>query len=189
MAEKSKGELTAEKILDATAHCIATHGIEKSSITRISEEAGVSRGLVAHYFPKKSKIFIRVILHIVEMAYAELGSIKSTPNSRSELREVMTRNLDFFLTRPDYLKCFVLFYYFCGVDRSARSLNTKLTTTGRKRIEVALKSAGISRKDLARSLHTKMVGAILQFYAVNEGLSRQDFRKRFIDEIEDEIRG
>ncbi len=182
MKKNSKGERSAQKILDATAHCIATVGIEKASVTRIAHEAGVSRALVAHYFPQKSKIFLQVIEHIVRKAYQEFGQAGDEDGAQS-LERVLTSNLNFFLGRPDYLKCFILFYYFCGLDRSYRALNTKLTVAGRMRIEKALRIEGRANKDLAHSIHAELVGAILQYYAVDERMDQSTYTKRFLQRI------
>jgi AcrR family transcriptional regulator len=187
-AKQSKGERTAEKILEATAHCIATYGIEKSSITRISKSAKVSRALVAHYFPNKSKIFIQVIQHIAQKAYvaiATTGPVAGDP--RKNLEASLRANMNFFFSNPNYMKCFVLFYYFCGLDKNCRRLNTELTRIGRARIEADLKAMGIKDSEKAKSIHSKLVGAILLYYAVDENMNPDVYLANFLKQIRSEL--
>lgn len=49
-----------EQILDAAEAIIAGHGIQKLSLGRIEEEAGMSRGQLTYYFPAKETILLAV---------------------------------------------------------------------------------------------------------------------------------
>lgn len=49
-----------EQILDAAETIIAGHGIQKLSLGRIEDEAGMSRGQLTYYFPAKESILLAV---------------------------------------------------------------------------------------------------------------------------------
>ena len=50
-----------QKIIDATVHVIARHGIAETTVARIVETAGVSMGLVNQQFTSKSALFDEVL--------------------------------------------------------------------------------------------------------------------------------
>ena len=178
----TKGELTAARILEATAHCI-----EETSITRIAEEAGVSRGLVAHYFPEKSRIFLQVIRYIVDKGYRQIDSQSNSERPLERLLHVFRMNLEFFLTRPDYLNCFVLFYYFSTLDAEFRELNTMLSQRAAERIHRALLACKVRDRGFADSLHSLLAGAIIKFHTTRHGLSPMEYTGRFLKEIKSQV--
>jgi AcrR family transcriptional regulator len=54
------------QLLDLGAHLFATRSVEEISIDVLAEEAGVSRGLLYHYFGNKADFREAVIRHAVE---------------------------------------------------------------------------------------------------------------------------
>lgn len=183
---QTKGERTAERILEATAHCIATFGIEESSITRIATQAEVSRALVAHYYPQKARIFLQVVHFIVEKAYLEIGAMpEGTPQVR--LLHVFRSNLEFFLKHSHYFKCFMLFYYMSGVDAEYRALNSKLTEVAVERIREPLTELGMRDKALPDILHNQMLGAILKFHSTQVKEGPEVFVKTFLKRIKQQL--
>lgn len=183
---QTKGERTAERILEATAHCIATFGIEESSITRIATQAQVSRALVAHYYPQKARIFLQVVHYIVARAYDEIGA---TPEGSAEARlmHVFRSNLEFFLKHAHYFKCFMLFYYMSGVDPEFKALNTKLTEVAIERIRENLVGMGRRDKALPDILHNQMLGAILKFQSTQVKEGPEAFIKNFLKRIKQQL--
>ena len=59
------------QLLDLGAHLFATRSVEEISIDVLAEEAGVSRGLLYHYFGNKSDFREAVIRHAVEDLVAQ----------------------------------------------------------------------------------------------------------------------
>ena len=47
-------------LIEAAARCLAAHGIQGFTIDRICREAGVSRGLINHYFDGKDALLVEV---------------------------------------------------------------------------------------------------------------------------------
>ena len=52
-------------LISATIHIVAKHGIEKTTIAKICEAAGVSRGLSGHYFRDKSDLLSQAYQHLL----------------------------------------------------------------------------------------------------------------------------
>ena len=184
----TKGELTAARILEATTFCVATLGIEETSITRIAEKAGVSRGLVAHYFPEKSRMFLEVIRYIVERGYSRIDSPPKSTGPVERLIHVFKSNLEFFVAHPHYLKCFLLLYYFSSFDREYRDLNTTLNDRATERIRQGLVLCKIREEGFAEVLHSQLFGAIFKFYTTRHELTGKAYTARFVRGISAQIK-
>lgn len=63
-----------EQILDAAEIIIAGHGIQKLSLGRIEEQAGMSRGQLTYYFPTKESILLAVHDRMLRRMIRELRS-------------------------------------------------------------------------------------------------------------------
>ena len=48
------------EILDGARRVFGRHGFEGSTVVRLEQEIGVSRGAIFHYFPSKEELFIAV---------------------------------------------------------------------------------------------------------------------------------
>ncbi len=66
--QKEKARKSREVILDATMRCLARYGYAETSTTRITEEAGVSRGLLTHHFPSKERLMVEATSWIIRTA-------------------------------------------------------------------------------------------------------------------------
>jgi TetR/AcrR family transcriptional regulator, transcriptional repressor of bet genes len=56
-----------ESLIDATIQMVAKHGIENTTFVRISEAAGVSRGLPGHYFRDKDDLLCQAYQHLLDL--------------------------------------------------------------------------------------------------------------------------
>lgn len=64
--EKSRKARRA--ILSATMRCLAKYGYADTSTTRITKEAGVSRGAMTHHFPSKEELMVEATKWILRAA-------------------------------------------------------------------------------------------------------------------------
>jgi TetR/AcrR family transcriptional repressor of bet genes len=55
-----------QKIIDATIDCIAKYGIPETTVSRVVEKAGLSRGMINLHFQSKDALFIEVLTHLAE---------------------------------------------------------------------------------------------------------------------------
>lgn len=185
---QSKGQATARTILEAAARSIAAVGIEKASITEIAKRAKVSRGLVAHHFPKKSDLFLHVIQYVANEGYIFIS--QNTEQVRkergTELRAVIESNLVFFLTNPHYFKCFFLFYYFASISTKYRHINTQMTNVGIERLETALAQLtkdNDQRKRVSEQLHRDLIAAIQKYFIVTHSEPATQYWQRTSREL------
>lgn len=56
--------LRKAQLIDATIQCIHEEGVARSSVQRISKRAGLSPGIVAHYFDDKDGLLVATLLRL-----------------------------------------------------------------------------------------------------------------------------
>ena len=76
-----------EQILRATVEVVARYGYDGASLVRVAEQAGVSKGLVSHYFGSKDDL----------MAEAVTGTVRA-------LREFVAAQLDLSAPVPEVIR-------------------------------------------------------------------------------------
>ena len=54
--QEQKSERARRTICEATVECLAEHGYSETSISRVVEKAGVSKGALQHHFPSKEDL-------------------------------------------------------------------------------------------------------------------------------------
>lgn len=65
----------ARRIIEAMRESVTEVGIAGSTFARVSEKAGVSRGLLHYYFGTKERILVEVIRRDTEIRVEQLGSV------------------------------------------------------------------------------------------------------------------
>jgi AcrR family transcriptional regulator len=61
--QEERRAATKSILLDATIHCLGRDGYAATSISSITEQAGVSRGALLHHYPTKNELIAHAILH------------------------------------------------------------------------------------------------------------------------------
>ena len=70
-----------EQIRDAAMKCFAEHGIAKTSLRTIAEAAGVSLGLIQHYFFTKQQLIESIDRHVLTVFNEALGTSPHAPTA------------------------------------------------------------------------------------------------------------
>src|SRR5699024_11507926 len=70
-AERS--EPKRKRILDATLNCLASEGYAGTTVSRIIEVAGVSRGALMHHFDNKEALIAPTAKMMVRRVYMQMG--------------------------------------------------------------------------------------------------------------------
>lgn len=66
-----------EQLLDLGVGLLAVHRLEDLSVDALAEEAGVSRGLLYHYFTGKRDFHVAVLRRMAEQVYAVTAPLES----------------------------------------------------------------------------------------------------------------
>ncbi|KJE33722.1 transcriptional regulator [Thalassospira sp. HJ] len=94
-------DVRRRSLMEATLTCVARHGLHGASVRRITEEAGVTVGLVRHYFGSKDDMIRNAYAYLVGQLTAQASesarAAEGTPEAQlaSFLRANLTRpNMD-----------------------------------------------------------------------------------------------
>ena len=96
MAEPAYSRLQVDErrrqLLELGAELFATHSYDELSMSRIAREAGISKGLLYHYFPSKRELFVATL----QQSAAEVAAL-TEPDPGLPPMEALDASLDAFL--------------------------------------------------------------------------------------------
>jgi TetR/AcrR family transcriptional repressor of bet genes len=106
-----------EMLIEATASLIADEGIARTSITRIIEKAGLSRGMVHLHFENKEDLLIEVARHVAGQYFSKLDTFLDAagPTPQERLEAIVTADLSEAILNRDSVN---IWYAFRGEARS-----------------------------------------------------------------------
>lgn len=81
---QQRSEETRSNILDASIHLFAAQGFERTTVSEICSEAGVSKGAFFHHFPTKQDVFMQVLENWLAALDAQLKSMIDTSSTVSD---------------------------------------------------------------------------------------------------------
>ena len=73
----TKGARSREHVLEAALRVIGTSGTEAVTYRCVADEAGLTRGAVAHHFPSREQIILQAFRHYIETVDASLSEISA----------------------------------------------------------------------------------------------------------------
>lgn len=85
-SQEERSRAMRERLVTAAIACIEAHGYSGASVSRIIDEAGVSRGAYLHHFKAKHVIYKAVALRLVSDVFRRLGDLQ--PNEASTLEDL-----------------------------------------------------------------------------------------------------
>jgi AcrR family transcriptional regulator len=168
---------TYERIRAAALEGFARDGIRETSIRGVAAAAGVSLGLVQHYFPSKTALRAAVDEHVTQVARAALSVRKVDGDPIEDIAERLTR-----LVAEHFL---ALRYVARGVaegDEAALAIFATLTQLCREQLS-ELQRSGMLRTGLDlewAALHTVLInlGTVILEPGVSRQLGRPFLTKR-----------
>lgn len=79
-------ERRRQDLIDATLGCVADHGLEGATVRAIALRAGVTAGLIRHYFPGKEELlqaaYAEIMGRMTDQVKAALASVDGVPLRR-----------------------------------------------------------------------------------------------------------
>ncbi|MGD8322675.1 MAG: TetR/AcrR family transcriptional regulator [Gemmatimonadota bacterium] len=81
----------ADRILDAAQRVLAVEGFSGTTISRVAEEADVSRGLLHYYFESKDDLLARMLRRSTEEAWQIMRGLMDQARSADELADSLVR--------------------------------------------------------------------------------------------------
>ncbi len=118
MGENSK----KDKIIEASLAEFAEYGYDKASTDRISTKAGVSKGLIFHYFGSKDNLYMIIINKCIDDIFDEFNKIEfKDVEFTSMLIKITKMKYNFFINNPMHYQILVN-----GLYHAPKKLKAKL---------------------------------------------------------------
>jgi AcrR family transcriptional regulator len=95
---------TAERIRDAALLRFSRSGAARATVRRVAEDAGVSPGLVQHYFPAKADLREAVEQHVLALARSAFGEVEPSVDGEDVMDEFGRRIVAFVRDHPDAVR-------------------------------------------------------------------------------------
>lgn len=93
------------RILESAVRAFAVHGYDGASTNQICADAGISKGLLFHYFRTKENLYIDVIEHCLDSFFAAMKAADFDSATEEDLRTLVRFyrcQADFFSRYPDH---------------------------------------------------------------------------------------
>lgn len=111
MANPIIKEFRTKQVVDATKRCIVEKGFANLSVKDIAREAGVSTGVIYHYFRNKEDILLQVIVDAFRKSYEEvMDEVDPITDPCEKLMSYIDKaqatsqqNPDFYVVMANYL--------------------------------------------------------------------------------------
>jgi len=95
MANIEKKEKRVNQIIEAVIDCIAKDGYENLTMQHISQNSGLSKGAINHYFKSKEDILITVLKAIDNKLFAAVDKrVRNSPDIEGKLRFRLSTTFD-----------------------------------------------------------------------------------------------
>jgi AcrR family transcriptional regulator len=109
-------------ILDAARNVFARNGLAATRISDITAEAGVSQGLLYHYFPDKEALFTEIVVSALRETAALTAGVRQSPGSAwQRLHDLCTQMLAGVVEYPEYPLVILQVYTNATVPAEARA--------------------------------------------------------------------
>jgi TetR/AcrR family transcriptional repressor of bet genes len=120
-----------QQLIDATIKTIATVGYSDTTVGRIAREAGLSVGIISHYFGGKQALLQATMARLLfELHDAFIKRLETAQSPRERLGAIITTNFDDDQYRPEVVRAWLAFWAQVPIspelDRLQRIYNTRL---------------------------------------------------------------
>ena len=123
MGRKSLAKERRVQIAEALYRCVCKYGLPNSTIKKIADEAGVTYGLLHHYFKDRDEI----IEELVDKLVVELStSYAEELQKHKDQKTRFSKGIDFLFGPEAINKDQIIFFYNCWAEAK---LNPKISKT------------------------------------------------------------
>ncbi len=131
-----------DKLIEATILCMANYGPAGVSIERITDAAGVSRGLVRHHFGSKRRLLLEAFQRLADEQRTAFGGDPATDDDPvAALRAAVATSFRDELAAPERSHAWFGFWQAALGDRDLRVVNERVYTEERERYSELFREA------------------------------------------------
>jgi TetR/AcrR family transcriptional repressor of bet genes len=137
-------------LIEATARVLAERGASGVSVRAISVEAGVSPGLIGHYFDGIDALVAATYAHVDARVAAALDAATESaePSPRARLLAHVTASFAPPIADPAVLATWIAFWSLVKAKPEIAHLHGKFYAAYRRRLEALLAECGVPAADL-----------------------------------------
>ena len=174
-------EETREQILDSAFELFAQNGFENTSIRQIAEKAGISKGLIYHYFSSKKELLEAIFFGIIEETKHLLEVEEDVP-AEDQLRSILENTFHFLKEHREFSRLIISL----GLQEEAiANLKPKIRqvkTAQLKTVIGILEKLGYDDPEIeAYYLDLQLDGATLGYLVLGEDYPLETIKNKIID--------
>ncbi|MGB3695820.1 MAG: TetR/AcrR family transcriptional regulator [Gordonia sp. (in: high G+C Gram-positive bacteria)] len=99
--QQDRSRATRERLVAAAVDLLATRGWAATTVAKVAEEAGVSRGAAQHHFPTREALFHAVIEEMYETMMVEATqSLAAVPSGADRIEAVVDQAVSIYTGKP-----------------------------------------------------------------------------------------
>ncbi|WP_176590158.1 transcriptional regulator BetI [Sphingobium sp. EM0848] len=140
---RESADVRRQALIEATARCLAEKGAGGTSVRAICAYAGVSAGLLTHYFDGVDALILATYRDVGEKVSAamEKAVAEAGPNPRDRLWAYIRANFQPPVLDPNLLATWISFWSLNKTNPAIAATHAETYGGGRERMEVLLREA------------------------------------------------
>lgn len=140
---RESADVRRQALIEATARCLAEHGVGGTSVRGICARAGVSAGLLTHYFDGVDALILATYRDVGEKVAAamERAVADAGPDPRARLWAYLRSNFMPPVLDPNLLATWISFWSLVKTNPEIAATHAETYGGGRERMEVLLREA------------------------------------------------
>jgi len=137
-------------LIEAATRVLARERTPGASVRMIAGEAGVSPGLVTHYFPAIDSLMAAAYAHVVAQVEesVEEAVAAAGPDPRARLSAFVTANFGPKIAHPDLLGCWIAFWNLVRSRPEIAQQRIEQNAELRPRLEALLAACGLAKQEI-----------------------------------------
>jgi len=146
---RAEPDARRQSLIEACARCLATLGASGTSVRAICTEAGVSPGLLRHYFSGIDALVADTYrwtgAQVAESLYAAVAQAAPTPRAR--LLAYLTASFRPPIASPDLLATWLAFWSLTKTDKAIAAVHADIYRDYREGLETLISALDSKRRD------------------------------------------
>lgn len=152
-----------QQLIDATISSIHRHGFQETTVQRIGAEAGLSPGIIHHYFGGKEALLEATMRWLLEELRLDLlRRLEGATTPRQRIDAVLSANFDPIQFRPDVLAAWLSFWSQASFTPALARLRTIYTRRALSNLSAPL--GRLVPRETARHIAITLVALIDGFW-------------------------
>lgn len=161
-----KAQKRRDQIIDAAIDFLSENDLGSFTFDSVGKRVGMSRSLVAHYFPVKEDILQCVVEKVMNqgLGLTEERQVSQPSDWKSQIQTQIIGVFSWIDQCPKYRQILLMLFYLASVQNKYRKIHERVKQEGIQRLSQTLESV-VSDKEktqlLAQSIQTLINGALL----------------------------